>query len=105
MERNAELMRKLSAGTATRAEKTKLEANTVAAEKVKADADAMRTTMTRDELMKRNEALMARVKAGTATRADTERLNNTMAAIAAEDQEREGQWGEFPAEHRGLLVT
>jgi hypothetical protein len=88
MERNAELMRKLSAGTATRAETTKLEANTAAIEKVKADADAMRTTMSRTELIRRNEALMAKVKAGTATRADTEQLNNTMAAIAAEDQER-----------------
>ena len=43
MERNAELMRKLSAGTATRAEATKLKANTAAVEKAKADADAKRT--------------------------------------------------------------
>jgi len=75
MERNAELMRKLSAGTATRAETTKLEATMAAIEKAKADADAMRTIEARDELIRRNEALMAKVKAGTATRADKEKAD------------------------------
>jgi hypothetical protein len=70
-----------------------------AVEKAKADADAMRTTMTRDELMKRNEALMARVKAGTATRADMEkahlstlelkRRSSTVESIAKETEVRE----------------
>jgi len=99
MKRNAELMAAVGKGTASRSDKTKLEATMAAIEKAKADADAVRTSMSMTELVKRNEALMAKMKAGTATRADVERAklstkemerrSSTTADIAKETEMRE----------------
>ena len=110
MERNAELMRKLSAGTATRAEKTKLDANMAAVEKAKADADAMRTIEARDELIRRNEALMAKVKAGTATRADKEKADLSTLEIkrrksTEESIAKETEVGELLRRNAALMKT
>ena len=110
MERNAELMRKLSAGTATRAETTKLEATMAAIEKAKADADAMRTIEARDELIRRNEALMAKVKAGTATRADKEKADLSTLEIkrrksTEESIAKETEVGELLRRNAALMKT
>ena len=80
MKRNAELMAKLKV-TATRADTTKLEVTMAALEERKAEADAIRESLTRDELLRRNKALMSKVEGRTATRADMEKAKLVTEAL------------------------
>ena len=74
-------MGKVKSGTATRTDAEKLKGTMDAIEDHKRWTDAVRTSMSKADLLKANEELMAKMKTGTATRKDVERATLVTSAL------------------------